>query len=378
MGQAIWININPGLLQWAREEAGYQVDEIAGKLNVDPERYQSWEKTGADVPLGKLKTIAKQYKRQLAMFFMKDVPPKLKLPKDFRNLKLKQLDLSKEIRLTLRRAYRYQELAADLKSDVYWNFTYRWLKKIEPMRRAGGALNSELLNWLRTYLKIDLNTQMKFRSSRDAFNNWRKTVESELGIFVFQFPMPMEEIHGFCVIEKKPFIIVLNKNHTFNGKIFTLFHELAHIFKHQSGICHPDWEERKRSEEFECNTFAASFLVPDDHVFPLQDLEELDAFARQYNISKEVYLRRVLETGQISKNNFFSLLEEIKEEYREFLKSKPGEGGQGFAVSPSLTSKSQRGEMFYNMVLDAFNNNTIDHGTATDSLGLAVKHLINV
>ncbi len=38
------VNINPAVLQWARKEAGYNIEEVARKLVVDSQRYMNWEK----------------------------------------------------------------------------------------------------------------------------------------------------------------------------------------------------------------------------------------------------------------------------------------------------------------------------------------------
>ena len=77
----IEVNINPGVLRWAREEAGFDPSEIADKVNISIDRYKVWEKKGQNIPLGKLKTIAGQYQRQLAVFFLPDIPEKIKKPK---------------------------------------------------------------------------------------------------------------------------------------------------------------------------------------------------------------------------------------------------------------------------------------------------------
>jgi hypothetical protein len=68
------ININPQILRWAREEAGFDPVEIAGKVDIAAERYNLWEKEGKNSPLGKLKSIATSYKRQLAVFLLPTVP----------------------------------------------------------------------------------------------------------------------------------------------------------------------------------------------------------------------------------------------------------------------------------------------------------------
>lgn len=370
MAKTILLNINPDVLKWAREEAGYKDKEIASKIGVKLDRYQTWEKTGQNIPLGYLKEISKQCKRQLAVYFLHESPPKEKLPNDFRNLNLREKELSTEIRLSIRRTHRYQDLALDLKGEDYWKKGFSWLSRVRDMIKGNGELvNDQLLKWLRERLKIDIIDQKRFRTPRIAFNNWRNVVESELGIFVFQFSMPMEEIQGFSISDRIPNAIVINKNHAYTGKIFSIFHELAHIFKRESGICDQGWTNDELKKELKCNEFSAKFLVPDEHVYSVSNLEELKNYAKTFNISKDVYLRRIFGLGFISRRTFFELLEEIKKQpHRK----------KGGPVKPTVKSRSSRGEMFYNLVIDAVNKNKIDFNTASDALGLAYRYLINV
>jgi len=377
MAQTINITINPDLLQWAREEAGYKIDEIAKKLDIKPEKYSAWEKTGTEIPLGKLKDIAKRYKRQLAVFLLPNAPEKLKTPKDFRNLSLQQGGLSKEVKLVLRRAVKYQELAQELQGEAYWNSRYSWLKDVEPSLRFQNRLISpKIFDELRKRLKIDLKTQKEFSNNRIAFKNWRNSFERELGIFVFQFPMPMDEAHGFCLTDRFPYVIVLNRRHSYSGRIFTLFHELAHILKHESGICFPDIDSDIGTEEHDCNRFAAGFLVPDDEVLPVSKLDDLKHLAIIFKVSSEVILRRNLELNHLSRKQFDKLLNQLREEYIATLSTsnKKKVGGGENLMEKSLRT---RGEMFFNLIMDAFHSNRIDHNTASDILNLTVKHLVN-
>ncbi len=80
------VNINPKVLKWAREEAGYDLSEIAEKNDISIDEYKIWEVEGENIPFSKLKTVAEQYKRQLAVFFLPEVPEKISKPIDFRNL----------------------------------------------------------------------------------------------------------------------------------------------------------------------------------------------------------------------------------------------------------------------------------------------------
>ncbi len=359
------VNINPDVLHWARQEAGYNVDEVAVKLSVDPERYNNWEKEGKGIPLGKLQNLATYYKRQIAVFFLPEVPAKIKKPKDFRNLSPADSFLSKEILLTLRRSAHLQRIANDLEGETYWDKKLSWLKDIENLKNEADTIAR-----LRELIGIDIDLQLKWKSESEAYRHWRTAIEEKLGILVFQFSMPMEELQGFCMTDNLPYIIVTNSNHSYTGRIFTIFHELAHIIRHQSGMCLVDKVEQDQKEEWACNTFAGSFLAPIKTIIPTDDLREIATYSRKLKVSREVYLRRLKEEGLLPDVKFYALLDEIKATYKKKTKSK------GF-VLPEVKSKASRGETFYNIIFEALGTNRINYTDAAHALGLRVNRLIN-
>lgn len=369
MPKNLKIQVDPKLLIWAREEAGYNKNEVACKLKIPTDRYTDWESGNEAIPLGYLKKIANHFKRQLAVFLLPVPPPKTRKPRDFRNLALSQQGLSPEIMLAIRRTNKYLNIARELYDEFYWLDHYQWqdeIKRIAPRSRLG----DELIQWLRSKLRISITDQMGFRDISDAYRKWRNTVEQELSLFIFQFDMPEEEIDGFCFAEgKPPYAIVINKNIASARKIFTIFHEFAHIVRHQSGICQTEIYNDERDFEFECNTFAGKFLIPDNDVKPFSDMQTLTTFARKYHVSREVYLRRNLEQKLISSNLFFTYLKEIRETPTP-LRRKP----TGY-VSPEKLSKSTRGDKFFNTVINAVCENRIDYLSASDALGLGYSYI---
>ena len=93
--------------------------------------------------------------------------------------------------------------------------------------------------------------------------------------------------------------------------MFTLAHELAHIWLGQSAISDAVPElESSREVEVWCNKVAAEFLVPADELrgaLPAGDVldhESRQAVARRFKVSTLVVLRRLLEAGFISKRDF--------------------------------------------------------------------------
>jgi len=360
------LNINPQILRWAREEAGYDASEIAKKVDIATERYKHWEEDGKNIPLGKLKLIANSYKRQLAVFLLPFVPKKTEKPNDFRNLSPTDSKLSKVVLDVIRDVKYFSETALEIEGDKYWKERYNWLNEIQ-----GSVINSNsFVDILRELLDVTIEEQLTWKSDSEAYRKWRFAVEDRLGILVFQFSMPMDEIHGFCITDSLPYLIVTNSNHSFTGRIFTIFHELAHILRHQSGLCLYERVTEKQKEEWECNTFAGRFLVPDSLVEQTDDLKTISQYAFKIKVSREVYLRRLKDLNEISDLKFFNLLDQIKETYKIVKKKK------GF-VKPVVKSRASRGETFFNMVLEAMYRNQITYNKAANALNLNLSSLLN-
>jgi Zn-dependent peptidase ImmA (M78 family)/transcriptional regulator with XRE-family HTH domain len=363
----IELNINPEILQWARVEAGYDIPEIANKLSISFDRYNNWEKEGKNVPLGKLKHLADCFKRQLAVFFLPYVPESISKPNDYRILKPAESKLSKEVLMVLRDVTYFCEISRDIKGDAYWNERYNWLAEIDRNKQD----LSGLAGWLREKLNINIESQLSWGSIYEAYRIWRQSVESQLGVLVLQFPMPLKEIQGFCLTKTYPYAIVINSRLPYSNRIFTLFHELAHLINHHSGICLIENITQKQTEEWACNSFAGNFLIPDTAIITTNELQYIQLYANKMKVSREAYLRRLKENNSIPDDQFFHLLEQIKKTYPKEKAKKE------IRIKREVISRASRGETFYNLILDAVNQNKISYTEASGMLGLKINRVLN-
>jgi len=364
MSARIKININPKILRWSREEAGYEFKDFAKRFGE--EKYLDWESTGKDIPLGKLKLISNLVKRQLAVFFLNNVPDKITKPRDYRNLNPEKSKLSPDILAVIRDVTYFRETALELEGQQYWNSRYEWLEQALSLNA------DELIKSLREILNVSMEVQFSWKSESIAYREWRKAVERQLGIFVFQFSMPMNEAQGFCFSDFAPYAIIVNSKHSYTGRIFTIFHELAHILKHHSGICLIENLKIGQGEEWECNQFAGKFLVPDELLMETDSLEEINSLAKRFKVSREVYLRRLKENNLISEKKFFLYLDKIKESYIPKAKLK-----KDLKIKREILSKASRGESFYNLILEALNENKLSYTKASDLLDLNISKILN-
>lgn len=360
------VDINPKILIWAREERGMSTEDVAVKLKLEASDLSQWELDGKGILFGSLESVAKLYKRQTAVFFLSDVPVKFKKPKDCRNLAVNGGNFSPETMLAIRRTERYLQTARELSGIPFWNKQYEWLKNFNGKKEN---IEKEIA-LLKDLLEVDVASKSSSRSDV-AFRNWRTRIEEKLGIFIFQFPMSENELDGFSyAFDEFPYAIVVNNQNAPVRKIFTIFHELSHILKHNPGACKPDYATNQLAIELECNTFAGKFLVPKELLKTTDSVDEIFRLAGLFNISGEVYLRRLSEENKISKSKFFELLETVKGRSNSFTRKK-----MKGAPSMVIQSKSTRGNKFFNIVTSAVTNSKISYSAASDLLGLKVGNI---
>ncbi|MEB3231477.1 MAG: helix-turn-helix domain-containing protein [Leptolyngbyaceae bacterium] len=106
MAEAV-VGIQPKILVWARETAGYSLEEVAQKLKRDPADIADWE-TGRSAPTyAQLERLAYElYKRPLAIFFFPEPPQKQEFQPDFPAISDGELEkLSPDVRYLLRLGY---------------------------------------------------------------------------------------------------------------------------------------------------------------------------------------------------------------------------------------------------------------------------------
>ena len=68
------IAVNPSLLAWAREESGYELEQVAKRLQVKGERLMAWEKGERQPTMRQVETLARLLHRPLSVFFCRVRP----------------------------------------------------------------------------------------------------------------------------------------------------------------------------------------------------------------------------------------------------------------------------------------------------------------
>ena len=380
--------VEPSVLVWARKSAGYDVEEVAKTLQTTKDKITRWESGKERPTLSRLEKLAAKYKRPLAVFFLPKPPEEKALPKDFRILPgKKQTPLSPKTKLAIRRALRLQTLAKDLMESL----GREPVSHISIVNRDNPE--NEAIR-IRKMLDVYIHQQFGWKNEYEALRVWQKKIE-EFGIFIFQLSIPFDdEIRGFSLTEGEPPAIVLNAKDAPNGKIFSIFHEFAHLLINDGGMC--DMEEvhlefKNASTEQFCNHLAGAILVPKEALLNHRLVREartilewpdatLQELASNFKVSREVILRRLVLFERASTSYYKRKHEEWKVESKrkkqlEKEKVKEEKKEKEFRRNMPLECIRENSIPFISLVLEAHAQEKITYNDIADYLSIRIRHL---
>lgn len=378
------IPVNPDVLRWARESLRLSQEEVAQRMKKKVSDIDAWERGEASPTYIQLERLAYDiYKRPIALFFFPDVPDEEAVEQSFRTLPEQVLELMpSRILYLLRRARVFQLNLAELYDGL--NPASRQL--LRDLDFAPSVVVADMAVQVRAYLGIDLAEQQSWDDADDALKRWRTALEDH-GVFVFKdsFNPPGKKkvdsvesaFSGFCLYDTDFPVIYVNNNKAKNRQIFTMFHELAHLLMHTGGVDtrQDDYIEYltgdNRRIEVLCNQFAAEFLVPSRDFrarlagMPIHD-RAIAGFAELYGVSRETILRRLLDWGRVSRQDY----EEKTRQWLEERKESSGSGGNYY-----LTRGTYLGEKYIEAVFSNYHKGQVSLEQAADYLDVKTRNV---
>ena len=135
--------------------------------------------------------------------------------------------------------------------------------------------------------------------------------------------LDVEEFRGFAISDSFAPLVFINSRDAKAAQIFTLAHELAHLWIGMSGISNPDYAERSGYQghtiDQHCDRIAAEVLVPrEDFALAWIDGRSLDEnledLARRYRVSAFVVLRRAYDLDKIQADTYRAKYHELLSE----------------------------------------------------------------
>jgi Zn-dependent peptidase ImmA (M78 family) len=157
-------------------------------------------------------------------------------------------------------------------------------------------------------------------------------------------------------------LIFLNSADAKSAQVFTLAHELVHIWIGESGISDLDFlSGHEEHIEKYCNNVAAEMLVPEEELKELWDqdkpaIENCKTIALRYHVSDFVVLKRIHDLRYIGYDAYKKYYDYLLEEWHK-IKSQPKSNGGNFynskpakesrRFSTAVVEATLEGKLFY-------------------------------
>jgi Zn-dependent peptidase ImmA (M78 family)/transcriptional regulator with XRE-family HTH domain len=373
--------VSPAVLRWARQRSGLTVAGLASRANLKQHKLAAWEEGSEHPTLRQAQHIAGTLHVPFGYFFL-ERPPDEKIPlHDFRTMggttgtrpspELFDLISDTMFKHGWYREFLEEEGGQPLSFVGRYNRTTPPVTIAEDIRDTVGtipAMRKESRSWdefLRSFAKrIEAIGVMVLKSGVVGGNPHRK--------------LDAKEFRGFTIADKIAPLVFVNGADARAAQIFTLAHELAHVWIGASGISNENMAVVTVDAEIErlCNQVAAELLVPAPEFMAVWGRGNLDSnlasLGRAFRVSPLVILRRALDTGVITAKQFQERYGLEERHFQEQEDDRP-DGGNFFA-----TLLARNGTRFTRAVLEALGEGKALHREAAQLLNVKVPTLRKV
>ena len=362
------IPVNPELLSWARERANVTQEDLKAKFNNLPE----WESGVAKPTLKQLEKFARAVRVPFGYLFLPR-PPEERLPiADFRTVT----------------GTANAKTSPDLIDTLYaMQCRQTWLREsliendAEPLAFAESACLTDdpdaVGREMRRTIGLGDGWAAEVRTWQDAVSELRRMIE-RLGVMAVingivgnntRRRLRVGEFRGFALADRYAPLIFVNGADSKSAQMFTLAHELAHIWLGEGGLSgFENLLPGNTAIENWCNRAAAEFLVP------ARELKEcwiqvkrkrhpFEALGRLFKVSPIVVARRAMDLKFIERDAFFDFYERYTN--REHRNDAASPGGDFYN-----NQNTRVGELFASHVIKAAMGGQIGFRDAYELTGL--------
>ncbi len=339
----IRVEIPSELIAWARQRSGVDFDALTRRFP----KLEAWEAGEASPTLKQLERFAQATHTPVGFLFL-PAPPDEAVPiPDFRTVADVPIGRpSPDLLDTIYQCQQRQE----------WFRDYAQANRFDPVPFVGSSTLGTSSEEAATEMRQTLGFHFEQRGPTwsEAFRRLTEGAE-EAGVLVMvngvvgsntHRKLKPGEFRGFALVDPLAPVVFVNGADTRAAQIFTLAHELAHIWLGQTGLDDIDLGSQATSDiERWCNRVAAEFLVPLEqlrrHYVQENDLtEELERLARMFKVSTLVVLGRVHEAGHLTWEQYRSAYREELARVLPLVEEATGAGGGNFYnTQPSRVSK---------------------------------------
>ncbi|WP_277187747.1 XRE family transcriptional regulator [Caballeronia sp. BR00000012568055] len=341
--------INPSILVWARQRSGIDVPALAKKIGTDAIHVASWEIGESRPTFRQARRFAELTHIPFGYLYLAE-PPEESLPiADFRTVGDAPLvPLGADFR----------ELLNDVLRKQNWYREYRIQHGENELPFAGSANVGDSVQGIAADIQQALRITSQDRIACKGWEDYLRLLIArieDVGILVMRSgivggnthrALSVDEFRGFVLADRYVPVIFLNSKDAKPAQIFTLMHELAHVWLGASGVSNEAVgvvRERLSSVERWCNAVAAQFLIPEDEMrrdWSLQAVfvTQVSDFARRFKVSRIVAGRRAFELGLVAWVEFNRFYQAEREQWAAAAMRRNG-GGNPYQNSATRNSR---------------------------------------
>jgi len=323
------VPVNPELLHWALRRSGRTPESLSSRFK----KLGDWLEGKVQPTLNQLEDFARATHTGIGYFFLPE-PPEETLPiPDFRTLP----------------EARNQPPSVDLLETIYlcqqrqsWYRDYARLQAEPPVAFVGSATLDEspaaVASRMRQQLGFDIEARRQMGTWSEALRAFIRLAEAA-GVLVMvsgivgsntHRPLDVTEFRGFALADELVPLVFINGKDSKAAQMFTLAHELAHLWLGASGVS--DSEARILPDEGTerwCNAVAAELLAPLEAVRAASAVQEplpdtLQRLARHFKVSTLVILRRLFDVGRIDRETLDAAWQGELERLKRIRPAAPG------------------------------------------------------
>lgn len=307
-------HINPSMLRWARGRVGFDLHAAAKAAHVTPEQLARWEMGDGLPTFRQAQNVAHALHAPFGFFFLQKPPEEAPLLPDLRtvggaSVEKPSVNLIETIQHTLQRQAWYTDHQQE-QGATPLPFVGKFKLIAHPRTVAAD---------IRQVLGVDVEQGQR---QWDVYQRDLIQAAEKSGILVMRSgivgnntrrKLDVSEFRGFAISHPTAPVVFINAADAPAARLFTLLHELAHIWLGSSGISNAT-PGNTRQEEVACNAIAGEFLAPADtfHTAWAKASPELPVrlaeLARRFHVSQLVVMRRALDLGLMNRetyNNFY-------------------------------------------------------------------------
>lgn len=324
------VPIRPEILRWARERAGRDLGDLVPRFPQLP----AWERGEKQPTFKQVEAFAKATYTPFGFMFLIE-PPEEHLPiPDFRTVVRRPKRPSPDLLDTIYAMQRRQDWLREERIDG----------EADPLEFVGNAdLNEDptaVGQEMRRTLGLDDGWAGDVPSWQEAVTELRRRIEG-IGVMAVingvvgnntHRKLDVEEFRGFALTDRYAPLIFVNGVDARSAQMFTLAHELAHVWLGPEGEGISGFEGLfpgdSRIEKF-CDQAAAEFLVP------ARELKErwhdakntpapFERIARYFKVSPIVAARRAMDLRLVNRDAFFDFYRAYTKRERQRAKAAGG------------------------------------------------------